>query len=117
MSLQSLAMMRKNAGHELAQLADDHLNHDLQQSDRDALKSATQKFSTYTNVGSLLGLGLCVALAFRVRKVRAEYFKAFRAMERPTKIMFADGRTGWLTADCPQVNLVCRDGVLIVSLV
>jgi len=32
-------------------------------------------------------------LAFRVRSARAGYFKAFRAMERPTHVQFAGGRT------------------------
>lgn len=94
MSFESFAISRKNASKELAQLAEDHMKHDLQQSDRDALNSAAHKFGTFTTVGSLVGLGLGVALAFRVRRVRGEYFKAFRAMEKPTHVQFADGRTG-----------------------
>jgi len=92
MSLESLAISRKNASHELAQLAEEHMKHDLQQSDRDALNDASRKFSTYTAIGSILGLGLGAALAFRVRRARTEYFKAFRAIEKPTHVKFADGR-------------------------
>lgn len=94
MSSESLALLRRNAGNELAQLAEEHMNHDLQQSDRDALNSAARKLSTYTTIGSFVGLGLGVALAFRVRRLRADTFKAFRAAEKPTQIKFADGRTG-----------------------
>jgi L-asparaginase/Glu-tRNA(Gln) amidotransferase subunit D len=96
MSLSFLAISRKNASKELAQLAEDHINHDLQQSDRDALNTAANKFSTYTSVGSLVGLGLGIALGLRVRRIRADYFKAFRAMEKPTHVQFANGRTGML---------------------
>src|SRR4051794_10113191 len=75
MSLDSLAILRKNASKELAQLAEDHLKNDLQQSDRDVLKTAARKFSTWTTVGSAVGLGLGIALAIRVRRVRADMFK------------------------------------------
>ncbi|KAK6579874.1 hypothetical protein PZA11_007582 [Diplocarpon coronariae] len=94
MSLESLAISRQNASTELAQLAEEHMKHDLRQSDRDALNNAAQKFGTFTTVGSLVGLGLGVALAFRVRRSRAEFFKAFRAIEKPTHVQFAGGRTG-----------------------
>jgi hypothetical protein len=92
----SLAILRKNASKELAELAENHMKDDLQQSDRDVLNSAAQKFSTYTTIGSLVGLGLGAFLAVRVRRIRADTFKAFRAMERPTHVLFADGRTGRL---------------------
>ncbi|KAK2626339.1 hypothetical protein QTJ16_004601 [Diplocarpon rosae] len=92
MPLGSLAISRKNASHELAHLAEEHRKHDLQQSDRDTLDNAAQKFGRYTTLGSLAGLGLGVVLAFRVRRTRAEYFKAFRAMEKPTHVQFAGGR-------------------------
>ena len=94
MSLELLAYSRKNAGQELKELADEHLKHDLQQSDRDALKDATRKFTSYTAIGSIVGLALGAALAFRVRRARTEYFKAFRAIEKPTHVKFVDGREG-----------------------
>lgn len=93
MSLSSLAISRQNASKELAALAEQHIQHDLQPSDRDALKSAASKFSTFTTVGSIVGLGLGLALAVRVRRIRKSTFAAFRATERPTHVQFADGRT------------------------
>jgi hypothetical protein len=102
MSLESLAITRKNAGTELAQLAEEHMKHDLQQSDRDALSDATRKFSTFTTVGSLVGLGVGAALAFRVRRLRKEYFKTFRAIEKPTHVKFADGREGVCVSYTPS---------------
>lgn len=96
MSSDSFALLRRNASKEISDLAEEHIQHDLNQSDRDALKSAAGTFSTYTTIGSLLGLGLGAAMAFRVRKVRTDYFKAFRAMEKPTHVQFANGRTGML---------------------
>ncbi|KAI9054657.1 hypothetical protein LZ554_001809 [Drepanopeziza brunnea f. sp. 'monogermtubi'] len=104
MSLESLAISRKNASKELAQLAEEHMKHDLRQSDRDALQSAAQKFGTFATVGSLLGLGLGAVLAFRVRRARGEMFKAFRAAERPTHVQFANGRTEPLPDITPMLK-------------
>jgi hypothetical protein len=96
MSSDSLAILRRNIGPELAQLAENHIQHDLRESDREALNSAAKKLSTYTTVGSLVGLGLGAVLAFRVRSVRAQAFKAIRAVEKPTHVRFADGREGMI---------------------
>jgi hypothetical protein len=97
MSIDSFALSRKNASQELAQLAEEHMKHDLQQSDRDALNNASKRFGSYTAIGSLVGLGLGALLALRVRRARTEYFKAFRAIEKPTHVKFADGREGRLS--------------------
>lgn len=66
----------------------------LNQSDRDILRSAGSKVSTYAKVGSLLGVGLGAYFAFRLRSMRLAYFNAFRAMEKPVEVRFADGRIG-----------------------
>lgn len=52
------------------------------------------KLSTYTTIGSLLGLGLTTALAFRVRQNRVRMFQAFKTSQKPTHVKFADGREG-----------------------
>ncbi|CRK38953.1 hypothetical protein BN1708_007923 [Verticillium longisporum] len=75
------------------QLAEKHLEHDLKPQDRDALKSAAAKVSFHATVGSLVGLGLGVFMAYRLRRARADMFTAFRAAEKPTHVQFADGRT------------------------
>ncbi|KAI4240959.1 MAG: hypothetical protein L6R40_004839 [Gallowayella cf. fulva] len=92
MSTDSLALLRKNAGRDIAALAEEHFKHDLQDSDRDALVSAASKISTHVSVGSLLGLGLGAFLAFRIRRTRMQMFNAFRAHEKPTHVKFANGR-------------------------
>jgi hypothetical protein len=66
----------------------------LTQEDRDVLKSATTKLSTYTTIGSLVGLSLTTFLAFRVRQNRTKLFEAFKASRRPTHVKFADGVEG-----------------------
>ncbi|KAL8739100.1 MAG: hypothetical protein Q9181_000211 [Wetmoreana brouardii] len=58
MSSNSLALLRKNAGQDIAALAEEHFKHDLQDSDRDILKSAASKISVYVSIGSVVGLGL-----------------------------------------------------------
>jgi hypothetical protein len=68
----------------------------LNQQDRDLLKSAGGKVSTHAGIASLAGLGLGVYLAFRLRAMRVAYFNAFRTMEKPVEVRFADGRTGEL---------------------
>lgn len=89
------AIFRKSPQHdELGKLAEDHMNHDLEQSDRDALVKAAGKVSMPTAVGTLLGLGLGVYAAFRLRRVRTDMFNAFRATEKPTHVVFSNGRQG-----------------------
>jgi hypothetical protein len=66
----------------------------LSQQDRDLLKSAGGKVSMHAGIASLAGLGLGVYFAFRLRAMRLAYFNAFRAMEKPVEVRFADGRTG-----------------------
>ncbi|KAL8725036.1 MAG: hypothetical protein Q9166_007611 [cf. Caloplaca sp. 2 TL-2023] len=92
MSSDSLALLRKNAGQDIAALAEEHFKHDLHDSDRDTLKSAAGKISTHVTIGSAVGLGLGVLLAFRLRRTRMQMFNAFRAHEKPTHVKFANGR-------------------------
>ncbi|KAL9123446.1 MAG: hypothetical protein Q9175_008366, partial [Cornicularia normoerica] len=94
MSADSLAVLRKNVGEDISKLAEEHLKHDLQESDRDTLKTAANKISTHASIGSLLGLGLGLFLAFRIRSSRTQMFNAFRTAEKPTHVKFADGREG-----------------------
>lgn len=60
------------------------------------LKSAGGKVSTHAGIGSGVGLALGVYCAFRLRAMRLAYFRAFRAIEKPVEVRFADGRTGEL---------------------
>lgn len=94
MSTDSFAVLRKNAGEDISKLAEEHFKHDLQDSDRDILKNAANKMGTHATVGSLLGLGLGLLLAFRIRRSRTQMFNAFRTAEKPTHVKFADGREG-----------------------
>ncbi|KAF4345148.1 hypothetical protein FBEOM_854 [Fusarium beomiforme] len=90
--MSGLAAFRSSKSDELRQLAEEHFQHDLNENDREALKRAGSKVSTHTTVGSLVGLGLGLYCAFRLRKMRLTYFNAFRAMEKPVEVKFADGR-------------------------
>ncbi|KAH7084953.1 hypothetical protein BKA63DRAFT_548208 [Paraphoma chrysanthemicola] len=90
---ESLAAFRSNRSNDLRKLAEEHLQHDLNQQDRDLLKSAGGKVSTHAGIASLIGVGLGVYAAFRLRAMRLAYFNAFKAMEKPVEVRFADGRT------------------------
>ncbi|KAI8934204.1 hypothetical protein NX059_008953 [Plenodomus lindquistii] len=90
---ESLAAFRDRRSKDLRQLAEEHLQHDLNQSDRDLLKSAGGKVSMHAGIASGLGLGLGLWAAIRLRTMRMAYFRAFRAMEKPVEVRFADGRT------------------------
>ncbi|KAL3462112.1 hypothetical protein BJX64DRAFT_259633 [Aspergillus heterothallicus] len=85
--------IRNRRSDELAQLADQHIHQDLQPDDREALKSAAKKVSLWTTVGSAVGIGLGLYAAFRLRSSRKTFFEIFRAQEKPTRVVFADGRT------------------------
>lgn len=94
MSSDSLAMFRKSMGEDMGKLADEHYQHDLNDKDRDVLKSAASKLSTHATIGSLVGLGLGLFFAFRLRANRTKMFEAFKATDKPTHVQFAGGRTG-----------------------
>ncbi|KAJ5306726.1 hypothetical protein PENANT_c003G03788 [Penicillium antarcticum] len=89
----ALAILRQNRSDELARLADDHIQHDLQPNDRDKLKAAAASVSLWTTVGSAVGVSLGLLAAIRLRSTRKAFFSAIRAQERPTKVVFEDGRT------------------------
>ena len=90
----SLALLRRRRSDDLARLADEHIQHDLQAEDRDKLKSAASTISLWTTVGSAVGIGLGMFAAIRLRSARKAVFAAIRAQEKPTKVVFNDGRTG-----------------------
>ncbi|KAK0257266.1 hypothetical protein B0A54_07338 [Friedmanniomyces endolithicus] len=92
MSSDSLAMFRKSMGPDLAKLAEQHLQHDLTQADRDALQTAARTVSTHVTAGSLLGLALSTLLAYRLRRARLANFAAFSAREKPVALRFPSGR-------------------------
>jgi hypothetical protein len=80
----------------------------LQESDREALKSAARKVYTHTIIGSALGLGLGLYLAYRLRTNRLQLFEAFKAAEKPTHVQFANGRTGIKPSCSTKPQLVPR---------
>ncbi|KAI7327470.1 hypothetical protein KC315_g7075 [Hortaea werneckii] len=92
MSSDSIAMFRKSLGPDLAKLADQHMQHDLRQSDRDALQTAASTVSTHTTIGSVVGVALGIFLAYRLRSNRTAMFRTFKAAEQPTSVKFAGGR-------------------------
>jgi hypothetical protein len=94
MSAESFAAFRRHHGDELGKLAEAHWNKDLEQSDRDTLRAAAQRFQRHALIGSVVGIGLGVLLAARVRSMRVRMFNAFKAQDKPTHVQFADGRTG-----------------------
>ena len=115
MSTDSFAVLRKNAGEDIRKLAEEHFKHDLQDSDRDILKKAGSKIGTHATVGSILGLGLGLFLAFRLRSNRTKMFSAFRAVQKPTHVKFADGREGMYDhlpaspsrSPCSTISILC----------
>ncbi|EAW15350.1 uncharacterized protein ACLA_060170 [Aspergillus clavatus NRRL 1] len=90
---ESFTAARNRRNDEIVRLADQHMQSDLQPADRDVLKSAASKVSLWTTVGSAVGIGLGLYVAFRLRSTRKAFFEAFRAQEKPTQVVFADGRT------------------------
>lgn len=91
---ESLAILRQQRSDELANLADQHLQHDLRSEDREKLKAAASSVSLWTTVGSAIGVSLGLLAAIRLRSTRKAFFSAIRAQEKPTKVVFQDGRTG-----------------------
>ncbi|KAL0466103.1 hypothetical protein QR685DRAFT_119697 [Neurospora intermedia] len=86
------ALFRGHPNKDLADLAEHHLQHDLQPEDRERLRKAASKVSTHTTIGTFLGLGLGIALAWRIRQNRQQLFNAFKMMAKPVEVVFANGR-------------------------
>ncbi|KAK2742411.1 hypothetical protein FQN55_007849 [Onygenales sp. PD_40] len=89
---ESLAAFRGTTRNELTSLAQEHMQHDLQPADRSKLKQAAGKLGTHAQIGSVLGVGLGLLMAYRIRRLRVDTFNAFRVAEKPTHIQFANGR-------------------------
>ena len=64
----------------------------LRQADRDALQKAASTVSTHVSVGSVLGLGLAIFAAYRLRANRRAMFSAFKTGEQPVAVRFASGK-------------------------
>ncbi|KAI0399210.1 hypothetical protein F4802DRAFT_611055 [Xylaria palmicola] len=77
---------------ELTKLASKHIQSDLEPSDHEALRKATRRIATSTTVASLIGLGLGIYAAIRLRKMRTDMFAAFRTADKPTHVLFENGR-------------------------
>ncbi|CDM32880.1 hypothetical protein DTO013E5_9409 [Penicillium roqueforti] len=90
---ESFAILRQRRSNELTSLANEHLQHDLNAEDRDKLNAASRSISTWTAIGSGVGITLGLVAAIRFRNSRKAFFSAIRAQDRPTKVMFEDGRT------------------------
>ncbi|KAH7040582.1 uncharacterized protein B0I36DRAFT_233498 [Microdochium trichocladiopsis] len=89
----SIAAFRPSPKHdEYRKLAAEHMEHDLEPTDRNALVKASKRVGLTTTIGTVVGLGLGVYAAYRLRKVRLSMFNALRAAEKPTHVVFADGR-------------------------
>jgi hypothetical protein len=93
--MSGLALFRPTPQYnDLSELAQQHFNHDLTPEDRDTLKAASGKIPRHAMLGSLLGLGLGVYAAVRLRRVRADVFAALQSAKKPTRVVFADGSSG-----------------------
>ncbi|PKS05692.1 hypothetical protein jhhlp_007959 [Lomentospora prolificans] len=87
------AFRRSSQQDDLTELAKSHLKNDLTEGDRKILKKSATRVATPTSFGSLLGLGLGVYFAYKLRRGRVDMFNAFKAAQKPTQVVFADGRT------------------------
>eukprot|EP00026_Physarum_polycephalum_P018374 Phypoly_transcript_19935.p1 GENE.Phypoly_transcript_19935~~Phypoly_transcript_19935.p1 ORF type:complete len:184 (+),score=23.69 Phypoly_transcript_19935:91-642(+) len=89
----SLALMRNGPHKAYAQLAEDHLQHDLNADERAILEKAAGKVSMHVTVGSLVGIGLGLALAFRLRQSAVRIFQTVKRAEKPIAFQYKDGHT------------------------
>ena len=96
----SLALFRSNRSKDLHKLAEEHLEHEfvllkppsnanrvlqhtsLQTKDREILRRAGRKLSTHVGLGSLVGIGLGLYGAYKLRNMRLAYFNAFKVTQK-----------------------------------
>lgn len=104
------ALFRPHPNDELAHIGEAHLKQDLSADDRARLRTAASKVTNYTTVGSLLGLGLGAAMAYRIHTNRVALYNAFKMVNRPVEVIFPNGRRG--ESACVSVlergKLICR---------
>ncbi|KAK0639906.1 hypothetical protein B0T16DRAFT_497871 [Cercophora newfieldiana] len=86
------AIFRSYPDKDLAKIGEEHLQNDLSAQDRDHMRSAASKVSKHTAVGTILGLGLGLALASRIHSNRIALYNAIKAVSKPTELIFANGR-------------------------
>lgn len=55
----------------------------LQPKDRESLRRAGRKLSTHVGLGSLIGIGLGLYGAYKLRNMRLAYFNAFKVTSFP----------------------------------
>lgn len=89
-----LAALRTSPTEDLAKIAEEHMQRDLKPEDRALLRRAAGKVSTHATLGSLLGLGLGIFTAFRIRSNRVALYNAMRVLSRPTELVFENGARG-----------------------
>lgn len=94
MSRSIFAAFRSTPDTDLAKISEQHLKEDLPPEDRSRLRRAASSVSTHASVGSLLGLGLGLALAYRIHNNRVGLYNTFKVMSKPTEVIYANGRRG-----------------------
>ncbi|KAL8791608.1 MAG: hypothetical protein Q9195_005813 [Heterodermia aff. obscurata] len=77
---------------DLKLLTEQRYQRDLSDSDREVLENAARKLRTYVTAGKILGLGLGLFSAFRIRRSKMQKYTAFHTQEKPLHVVFADGR-------------------------
>lgn len=90
-----LAVFRRDEQKDdFVKLANEHIQSDLTKTDRDCLRQAAGRISNPAPVGTVVGLGLGIYAALRRRRIHGDMFRAFRAAEKPTHVVFTGGRMG-----------------------
>ncbi|PYH88048.1 hypothetical protein BO71DRAFT_339714 [Aspergillus ellipticus CBS 707.79] len=93
---------------ELVRLADDPLQRTLRLQDRDALRDAARSILAGNVAGTLIGSGLGVWSAFRLRRARRAFARVFRVHDRPSHLFFRSGHI----EDIPDVTPLLKSHIL-----
>ncbi|KAK0728859.1 hypothetical protein B0T26DRAFT_673328 [Lasiosphaeria miniovina] len=88
------AVFRSHPTGDLAKIGEAHMQHDLASEDRSRLRTAARKVSVHASLGSILGLGVGLAMAWRIRANRMALYDVLRTSMRPTEVVFASGQRG-----------------------
>ncbi|KAK5655628.1 hypothetical protein OQA88_5559 [Cercophora sp. LCS_1] len=86
------APFRNTPDIDLAQISEQHLKADLPPEDRSRLRRAASSVSTHATIGSLLGMGLGLALAYKIHTNRIAFYNTFKVMSKPTEVIYSSGR-------------------------
>jgi len=100
----------------LENFTEGHYEHDLSPEDRSKLQIAASSRKTHVNIACLIGVNLGFLFAYRIRANRNAVLTALGAFDRPSHVVFPNGRVGTVPELRPLLRPAGRSDYLIFTI-